>query len=164
MTKDKIKWRYNQLPISWLDYTKQDFAISQKKYDELLQKLQQLPKNKSVTIFCKEAHKLFTPNLKDIYTVYGIDFTKYFDSVLVKEEFSIPLNKDLYVIYNVGLEKALNSDFASQLLKGLLTELQNNNKIIFIGSELNYTEFFKKYQIEVRNKISLKLNDEESII
>ena len=158
-----IKLYYNNLPKSWAKYTKDNFSISTTKFNEVKEKLMSLNID-NVVIYMQNACKLFVPYLLDKWKVSGIDFIDYFDSVFKENrEYDLVETSDYYIIYNVGLEKALNTDFSSKLLIGLIEKINNFEANIVICSHLSYTEFFKKYQIEISNKIQLREKPQKSI-
>ena len=163
MDRDTIDFFYNKLPKSWLKLSTKNFVISSTKYNSILEKIANI-KDKGVVIFSKNIHKVLIKDLSKTKKVYGINFIDYFDSLFKKEDFKIPLTRDVYVIYNVGMEKALNKEFSSQILKGIIEHLKENNKIVIIGTDVNYTDFVKKYNLECINKIQVNEKQEESII
>ena len=159
-----LQFYYSNLPIIWEKLNKNDFSISENRYNELCKKLEKLPE-KSITIYTQNGCGLFVETLMKNYKVFGINFKDYFENNFKKdEEFSIKKNTDVVFIYNIGLEKALNMDFSKKLLLGLIEELKNNNTHIFLCSHLSYSDFYKSYEIDLVNKISIQKKKEEAFL
>jgi len=98
----------------------------------------------------------------DYQLLQGIDFVEYFSNSFEDKE-PIRLNI-INVIYNVGLEPALNLKFSAQLLRYIIAKAKQENVYLFLVSDFPYTNFKEKYDIEVVNRIKLpKLKDEQLI-
>ena len=161
---EALRFYYKGLPQSWSSVSQEDFTISDSKLAVLLKKFQDLPK-------LKKPIKVFSNNIKLIvresfeYVNYsGVDFIKYFSATFNNQvDYQLPSSGDIVVIYNVGLEKVLNTQFSAKLLTGLIQQLMENNKHIVVDSHLSYSEFYKQYQIEFGNKIRIPEKKEEII-
>ncbi len=94
----------------------------------------------------------------------GIDFAKYFADKLSKtSEGSLPTYKRFVIIYNVGFEEAINTNYSAQLLKSLVKRYVEQGSWVFVVSDTSYTEFNKKYYLDFKNKIKLPDIEEEAI-
>jgi hypothetical protein len=58
-------------------------------------------------------------------------------------------------VYNVGTESALKKDFSTQLLKGMIKKIVNQNCWVFVVSDLSATAFDKEYGFKFINYITL---------
>jgi len=161
---NSLQLHYRKLPRNWADVDVTDYNISTTKLSSILVKIERLP-DKAIQLYVQEGIGLIVNKTFDKVKYFGVDFTKYFDSSFDKnsEPFEVPSDADVVVIYNVGYEKALNMDFSSRLLKGLLKQIKDANKHCFIGSDMTYTEFYKKYNIEFVNKVVIKTKEDEKI-
>jgi len=154
---------YRNLPKQWAKYDKSSFRISDVKFQTLVKKLKTAPEG--AVVYMKNACKLFVPILIDEFKVFGIDFVDYFDSAFSQErDFDIPFENQIFVVYNVGLEKALNTEFSAKLLLGLIEKLKSQEKIVFVCSHLGYTDFYRKYEIDIVNKIQLQEKTDEPFL
>jgi hypothetical protein len=163
---DSIMFYYRNLPKNYGSLSKDDFVISQTKLNEIINKVKQLKtKDKPITLFIKDIGGLLVKETINDVNYYGIDFQTYFDSRFSgnKEDLDIPADVDIVVIYNVGLEASLNKDFSSQLLLGLIEKFKGLNKHVFVFSHMNYSTFFKKYEIEIVNTINGRKKEDEKI-
>jgi hypothetical protein len=87
--------------------------------------------------------------------LYGYDFAEFFAAKFNKSGAPELITKRYTFVYNVGLEEALNKDFASQVLRSLIARLEDKNSIVFIVSELSYSRFEKTYGFKPLNYITL---------
>jgi len=159
---ESLKLMYFGMPRSWYNENRKDYSISEERFNTLLQKLKNLP-DKPILLYIQNACSIFVKELLDDYKIRGIDFVDYFKSVFENEKYELP-QADIVVIYNVGIERALNTDFAARLLYGLIEQLKQQGTHIFLCSYLPYNEFFKKYNIEFVNKIVVGKKAEEKFI
>jgi predicted nucleic-acid-binding Zn-ribbon protein len=163
MESKKLKLYYYNLPTLWAFCDKDDYSISQERFENILAKLQNVPQK--AVVYMQNGCKLFVPQLLDTYKFFGIHFPSYFDATFNKDEqFEFPFAYDIAVIYDIGFEKALNTEFAAKLLLGLIKQIQNENKAIFLCSHLSYSEFYKKYEIDIVNKLSVKEKEENKFL
>jgi hypothetical protein len=106
--------------------------------------------------------------LKNEYTLsdmWGIDFIEYFNSTFNKDGEDYKVNHRKFVfIYNVGLERAINTAFSSRLLKALIKDLRDRGCWIFIESVLQYQKFTTQYDMEITNRTTLKVKKEKSFL
>ena len=164
----KLQFYYKGLPKAWATLSKEDFVISEKKLAELSKKITNLPE-KPITLFIGGSVNgagLLVNETFDNIKYQGIDFIKYFDSTFDKSNDSIDIglyDTDVIVIYNVGLEKAMNTSFSARLLIGLVEQIKNAGKHCFIASHYSYTNFYKAYELDVVNKLNIKEQLQESI-
>ena len=160
---NELKFHYKSLPKVWAGYDRDMFSISQDKLDNLKQKLLGITGKKQLNLFIKDGCGLLVKETFDDIDYFGIDFKNYFDKTFEKENIKYQVDADIVVIYNVGLEKALNTDFSAKLLLGLMKQFQDQNKIVIIDTHLAYNDFYRKYQIEFVNKLSINKKSEEKI-
>ena len=159
-----LQLHYRRLPRSWAKVDITDYSISSQKLASIAVKIENLP-DKPIQLYIQEGIALIVNKTFDKVKYFGLDFKAYFDGTFDKnsEPFEMPSDTDVIVIYNIGYERALNMDFSARLLKGLLKQIKDANKHCFLASDMTYTEFYKKYNIELVNKIVIKEKEEEKI-
>ncbi len=102
-------------------------------------------------------------NILSIKNIVGIDFKKTFVDIFNKENSTnVPFNK-IVILYGVGEEQAVSSAFPTQVLKGLLSTLEEHNCKVFVQSPLTYSKFLGKYGIPFVNTLNLPKTKEEKI-
>jgi hypothetical protein len=101
---------------------------------------------------------------KDIKEFWGVNFADYFKSIFDNSDTYQVLQKPYVFIYNVGLERAINTTFSAKLLKGLIKDLEEKGCWIIIESDLAYNKFHTQYDIEIINKIVIPLKRPESFL
>ena len=160
----ELQFHYKKLPKNWAVLDRANFSISEDKLNTLSDKLVGVVENNKVlTLYIKDGVGLLVNKTFDKINYFGVDFKDYFDSTFNKENITYQTNADVVVIYNIGLEKALNTDFSARLLLGLLKTFKDQNKIVILASHLSYTDFYKKYQIDLVNTLSIPLKKEEKV-
>jgi len=159
---ESLKLMYFGMPRSWYKENREEYNISEERFNTLLQKLKNLPE-KPISIYIQNVCSIFVKELLDTYKVRGIDFAEYFKAVFENEKYEIP-QADIIVVYNVGIERALNTDFSSRLLYGLIEQIKQQDSHLFLCSYLPYNDFYKKYNIEFVNKISVGRKKEEKFL
>jgi hypothetical protein len=92
----------------------------------------------------------------DISEMKGYDFADYFADKFNNEKADVEIvAKKFTFVYNVGTESALKKDFSTQLLKGVVKKIINQNCWVFIVSDLSATAFDKEYGFKFTNTITL---------
>ena len=87
--------------------------------------------------------------------ISGIDFAVHFSAMFDKEREAFnPPTGDVVIVYNIGEESAINTKYSAKVLSSLVRTLMAKGKWVILVSELSYTEFKTKYEIEAPNKIS----------
>jgi hypothetical protein len=159
-----LQYFYRGLPMSWASIDRDDFSITSNKLETLVGKFIELKSiDKPVKVYSNNI-KVIVKEIFDVIDIQGVDFIKYFENAFNNQgSFTLPTQGKVVVIYNVGLERAVNTQFSSKLLKGLIQQIQESNKHIVVDSHLTYSEFFKQYQIDFVNKIRIPAKPEEAI-
>jgi len=158
-----IKFLAKNLPVRWSKFNKSDFKISQNKLNELKNKFQFL-KEKSIVLYVKDGCPLLIKETYETIDYFGIDFNLLFTDIIQgNSNLDVPDKPDVIVIYNIGLENALNKEYAGQILRGIIERVKNKGKSIILCSYLSYTEFNKMYKIDIVNKLSISLKEEEKV-
>jgi hypothetical protein len=143
-------------------------SASETKLEVLSQRLNvALTKNVPNTMFVEgTAEPIFNiiRQTKDIKEFWGVNFAEYFKSIFDNSDTYQVLPKKFVFIYNVGLERAINTTFSSKLLKGLIKDLEEKGCWIIIESDLTYQKFHTQYAIEIINKIVLPLKKPEPFL
>lgn len=86
----------------------------------------------------------------------GYDFADYFADKFNNEKADVEIvAKKFTFVYNVGNESALKKDFSTQLLKGMVKKIINQNCWVFVVSDLSATAFEKEYGFKFNNTIQL---------
>jgi len=164
---DELKLHYRNLPKLWANYNRAMFSISEDKLSNLKAKLLSVVEsNKQINLYVQEGCGLLVKETYKEISYSGLDFKDYFDKTFSKSEdnsVSFDSRASVIVIYNVGLEKALNTEFSAKLLLGLIKQAQDLNKVVMLSSHLRYNDFYKKYQIEFINKLTISKKQEEKI-
>lgn len=163
---ERMQLGFNQLPQN---YHLPLSRASEEKLELLTERLNKAFQNNS------EGHLVFIEGTAQpiygilrqnypIKDVWGVNFAEYFKVTFDKtEEYSI-LPRKFVIIYNIGLEAAINTTFSSRLLKGIIKKLQMENCWIFLETDLSYQKFHTQYDIEVATKITIPLKRAESIL
>lgn len=157
-------YMYSGLPRVWYNESVEEYKISDDRYTLLCSKLKNLPK-KPVTLYIQNACSIFVNKIFNDYKIKGIDFAKYFDNRFNKEAeaFTLP-EADIIVIYNVGLESAVNTTYSSKLLYALMEQIKQNGSHLFLCSHLSPSKFESSYNIDIVNKIIVQKHKEEQFI
>jgi len=160
----KLQYYYKNLPKTYASVSKDDFVISDKKLNDLTDKIKSLP-DKAISLYMQNGCSLLVNQTFDPINYFGIDFIAYFNSTFDKDvsDVELPSDADVVVVYNIGLEKAMNTSFSARLLKGVMKRIKDSGKHCFLCSDLSYTNFYKQYEIEIVNKITIKEKEEERI-
>jgi hypothetical protein len=161
----KLQFHYKHLPKSWANLQKDGFVISDKKLSEIVDKLKKLP-NKPITLYIQGGAGLLVEKTFDTINYFGVDYKKYFENIFEKDvesSLEFPAEADVIIIYNIGYEKAMNTAFSARILKGMIKQIKDSGKHVFLNSDMTATEFYKAYEIELVNKISIKEKEEEKI-
>jgi hypothetical protein len=96
--------------------------------------------------------------------LYAIDFAEYFENTFNKDgEYSIQFRK-YTLIYNIGKEPAINKNFSAQLLERLLATAEKDGAVVFLISDLSYTDFNKTYGIVTGNRIRLPKHKLDTVL
>ena len=161
---ESIKFYYKDLPRSWANCSIDEFAITKNRLAKLTEKIKNLSGSPKV-IYIQDGCSLLVKELFDEINFAGVNFKQYFHSIFdqQKDSFEVP-DGDIIVIYNIGLESALNRDFSAQLLRGLIEEIKQEGKHIFLCSYYTPQEFSEKYNIPIVNKVSIQFKPEEKVI
>lgn len=157
--------KYYQLPRN---YNTSLSSASEGKLDILTQRLEvALDKGVNHIMYIEgTAQPVFdiirkTRELKDFW---GINFAEYFKGIFDNSDTYQVQAKPFVFIYNVGLERALNTAFSAKLLKGLIKDLEEKGCWIFIESDLLYAKFHTQYDIDIINKIVIPLKKPEAFL
>jgi len=155
---------YKNLPRSWYKETSNDYKISDERFNDIVYKLKNLPE-KPISLYIQNGCSIFLNEIFEFYNIKGIDFAKYFNSKFENqsEPFTIP-EADIVVIYNIGIESALNTAYSAKLLYGLIEQIKQNDSHIFLCSHLSPSKFEHQYGIDLVNKIVVTKHKEESFI
>jgi hypothetical protein len=161
---ESLKFMYVGLPRNWYKESKADYKISNERFRTLSEKLKHLPE-KPITLYIQNGCSIFVKEIFDVYKIKGIDFVDYFKSMFDNqtEKFEIP-EAVIIVVYNIGLEPALNTAYSAKLLYGLIEQIKQNDNHIFLCSHLSPSKFESEYGIDLVNKITLTKNKEEQFI
>ncbi len=161
---ESLKFMYAGLPRNWYKEDKYDYKISNERFRMLSGKLKHLP-DKPITLYIQNGCSIFIKEIFNTYKIRGIDFVNYFKNTFDNqtEKFEIP-EADIIVVYNIGLEPALNTAYSAKLLYGLIEQIKQNNNYVFLSSHLSPSKFESAYGIELVNKIILTKNKEEQFI
>jgi len=101
---------------------------------------------------------------RSLSTVRGVDFATYFKKSFNKDVVA-PASSiiDVVVIYNVGLESAVNTTYSQKLLKGLVAEYRNCDAHVFIQTDLARVFFETNYDIKWASRILVKPLEDENV-
>jgi len=166
MSKDRLLLRYNNIPVNYL----LDLSNASE------EKLEILKTKMEVVLKLDTPHQMYIegtaqPVFGIIYDkfgikdIWGVDFAEYFKVTLdnLKSEYNI-LPKRFVFIYNVGVERAVNTAFSARLLKAMIKDLHNKGCWVIVESDLSYGKFSTQYDIEFVNKISIPLKKPQSFL
>jgi hypothetical protein len=157
--------KYYQLPRN---FSRPMSSASEAKLDILTQKLNfALTKDTPHIMFVEgTSEPIFSIIIKSHTSkdCWGVNFAEYFKSIFDNSETYQVHPKKFMFIYNVGLERAINTTFSAKLLKGLIKDLEERGCWIIIESDLTYQKFHTQYDIEVINKIVIPLKRPESFL
>jgi len=160
MNYNQLAYYYN-LPPLWGKQTLGNFTLSKERYNKIIEATNKYI-NESDILYIQNLCSLVVQNyVEKGVKVFGVDFKKYFDDSTTTKEFSLPIDKDIYIVYNVGLEKALNTSFSSRLLQGLINDVLNLGKTVLLCSNLPYNQFYKMYEIDIPKHLNIGLKKSE---
>lgn len=165
MDKGKIILRYQKLPQNYFEELS---TVSKERYQSVSNKLKQpWDDDKHFTVFvsgtAQPVFKMLQGFGEPLKNFWGIDFEEFFAAHFDKTDFDVP-NRKFVFIYNVGLERALNTAFSSKMLQSLIKKLSDAGSWVFIETHLTYTKFYQAYEIEITNKLNFTLKKEESFL
>ncbi len=154
MKKETIM-RIRGLPAMYVD---QEMNVVESREEKIFGMVQSIPDDRGVKLFMYGAIggviNLFD-NRYGIEGVAGIDYKEYFASCFGDNGTrNIPRAK-VVVIYNIGMEKALNLEFSSRILLGIIKQLNNNKQHVIIHSEIPNSVFKQKYNIVINNVLNM---------
>ena len=153
MLEKEVIYKIRGLPTS---YATDELNVLDVRKEKIKKMVDTLP-DEGIKLFTYGAVGAVIRLLEEKYTiseVIGIDYKEYFASMFGGNGKLLPKGK-VIVVYDVGLEKAVNVEFSSRILSGLIKTLNNNNQHIIMSSELPYSMFHSKYGIKFNNLLIL---------
>jgi hypothetical protein len=164
MKKEKLLLGYQQLPQN---YCMQLSSASEEKLVVLNTKINVPLKGGINHIMYVEgtAQPVYSMLLetKELKDMWGVNFADYFTAQFEKLNYNV-LQRPFVFIYNVGLERAVNTTFSSKLLRALIKELYDKGAWVIIESHLPYQKFCMQYELDVPNKIVIPLKKPSSFL
>jgi len=155
-------------PKHWFGETFDDYTnmVASKK-DKIVKVLQNLPEQPIKVMIYGPAAPIVTELLEGgrfLSNVRGVDFSSYFKKSFNKEAVVMASSSiDVVVIYNVGLEPAINTAYSQKLLKGLVSEYRNCDAHVFIQTDLDRVFFETNYDVRLASRISVKPLEDENV-
>jgi len=153
---------YAKLPKQFI---KGDVTISEEAQQKLEEKVEKAL-DKKLTIFVQgNPLPLYQALVKSIdpLQIHGEDFAKLFDAQIKSEAQPLTRKGKVIFLYNVGLEKAVNKEFAIQFLNSIIASLKINYDWVVIVSELSHSDFKRMYRQDVKNNLRFPSPKEEKI-
>ena len=158
MCNKKILYNYVGLPSYWYNLSWENVKITEIRKNSILEKFEKAIKDdKQFNVIIQGQIAPLINTLIDktsIKSVRGIDFINYFDSMFKDEKQELIFSKYM-VVYNVGLEKAINPKYASKILNSLIAQIRDKGGSIFIQTLMNISEFRENYKIDFKSIIKL---------
>jgi len=151
--KPEVLYKIRGIPAT---YYGQEIKGVPARVDKIKNMVYNLP-DKAIKLYTYGQIGGLIPLLDDKYgsdNVIGLSYREYFTSMFKDTNVVIPKAKVL-ILYDVGLEKALNLDFSSRVLQGLIKHLSNNNQHLILNSEMPYSKFTSRYGILFNNVLNV---------
>lgn len=160
---DEVLYSYAGLPSHWANVKLEDLEVSSIRWEKIESALLNLPDTPTVIYVEGEASMLVKLWLKThkISDFLGINFIDYMKDVFNTPDFT---PKKFTIIYNVGLERALKTDFSSRILKGFIQDAENQGCHTIIQGTQSITDFKKAYNIFDINSVKLTKKPKEKIL
>ena len=157
---------YRNLPKNWANNSWTTVNLPKPTKDKIEKAFGGLP-DRSLKFFVSgdvaSLVDLIVENGNVLADISGLDFIKYFENTIKGDRQKIPKDK-FVIVYNVGLEPALNPAFGVKLLSGLIKEIEQNDCYLLIQSDLTNNEFNRVYNLNLTNKIRIPYKEEERIL
>ena len=159
----EVLFSYAGLPSEWSKASESCLEVSELRLRTIKQKLKVLPDYPVCLYVEGEVGVLVNLWLEDakISDFLGVNFIDYMSNVFEQDSL-VP--KKYTILYNVGLERALKSDFSSRVLKGLIQDTVNQGCHVIIQGVLNITDFKRNYGITDVNSVRLMKKPQEKLI
>ena len=161
-----ILYRYVGIPPSWGNVSSKDIEVSELKFRKITEALDKISKKPVQILVIGQVAPIvnYIVEKNSINSIRGIDFSEYFASTFDKENnFEVKISK-FTVVYNVGLEKALNLSFSKQLLKGLIQKIKDNGSHLLLQTSKTATQISTDYELQFKNVLRLPEKQEEKIL
>jgi len=159
-----LQFGYVNLPKNWAYETWEDTEIPDYRRDKISKSLSRIPKG--TKLFVQNNCGVIVNELLNNFEfsqISGIDFVEYFKGAMGKSEEVGVVPKEIVVIYNVGIEPAINLTYSSKLLIGLIKKLEQENCIILLQSDSPRSKINRDYGIDFVNNIKIPYREEENI-
>ena len=153
---EALQFGYARLPRNWAKENWETLEIPDSRVAKISEALGRIPKgtelfvHNNCGVVVRELLKKF-----QLSQISGVDFVEYFKGAMGKSEPLKIVEKDIVVIYNLGLEPAINLTFSAKLLKGLLKQLEQYECIVILQSDTPYSKISREYEIEFSSKITI---------
>ena len=151
-----ILYRYVGLPKHWALINRDDIEVSEIRFEKIIKGIDNISEKPVQILWVGQVAPIvnYIIESKGISEVRGIDFTEYFGSVFAKEAPPVILGK-YTVVYNVGLEKALNLTFSKQILHGLIQKITDFGGHTFLQTNCELDKLRRDYGIDFANVVKL---------
>lgn len=159
----EVMFSYAGLPSEWAKASESDLEISELRLKTVKDKLKTLPDYPIKLYVEGEVSSLVNlwMETSKISEFLGVNFIDYMSNVF-EQDTLIP--KKYTILYNIGLERALKSDFSSRVLKGLVQDTVNQGCHVIIQGVLSITDFKRNYGITDINSVKLMKKPQEKLI
>lgn len=161
-----IVYKYIGLPTYWSALSVEDIEVSSLKFTKILEAVDKIS-DKPVQVICigQIAPVVnYIINKEGLKSVRGLDFTEYFNATFDKDKSVEVPNAKFVILYNVGLEKALNLQFSKQILQGIIQKIRDNDNHLFLQSNCTLTKLRQDYGVDFQSCINLQEKQKIKVI
>jgi len=161
-----ILYNYVGIPPSWGEISSKDVEVSELRFKKITEAIDRISKKPVQILIIGHVAPIvnYIVSKYSINSIRGIDFSEYFASTFDKESKFEVKTSQFTVVYNVGLEKALNLSFSKQLLKGLVQKVKDNGSHLLLQTTKTATQISTDYELQFKNVLRLPEKQEEKIL